>query len=207
MTKDLALMVYRWDHDAIMRGPSRWATRIPRPRCSCSIRAIARCRRARPAGSSCCTRFASPGYWGRPDLTAERFRRDGDHTVFYTGDLGSQDDDGCFHHLGRKDNQVKIRGNRVELGEVEAVLVRLPGVRDALAVRHEEEGRELLVAYYIPDGAERPTASALRAALRELLPDYMVPAAYVPTDAFPVNANGKLDRHRLPPPSRREHRI
>jgi amino acid adenylation domain-containing protein len=153
------------------------------------------------------TRFASSGYWRRPDLTAERFRRDGDHTVFYTGDLGSQDDDGCFHHLGRKDNQVKIRGNRVELGEVEAVLVRLPGVRDALAVRHEEEGRELLVAYYIPDGAERPTASALRAALRELLPDYMVPAAYVPTDAFPVNANGKLDRHRLPPPSRREHRI
>lgn len=153
------------------------------------------------------TRFASPGYWGRPDLTAERFRRDGDLTVFHTGDLGRQDEDGCFHHLGRKDNQVKIRGNRVELGEVEASLVRLPGVRDALVVRHEDAGRELLVAYFVADGAARPTASALRAGLRNLLPDYMVPAAYVPMDSFPVNANGKLDRHRLPPPSRREHRI
>jgi amino acid adenylation domain-containing protein len=154
------------------------------------------------------TRFASPGYWGRPDLTARRFRREGELTVFYTGDRGMQDAAGCYHHLGRIDNQVKIRGNRVELGEVEACLMHLAGVRDALAVRHEDErGRELLVAYYLPEAGARPAASTLRAALRKLLPEYMVPAAYVPMDAFPVNENGKLDRRRLPPPSRREHRL
>lgn len=154
------------------------------------------------------TAFASPGYWKRPELTAARFKQDGERTIFYTGDLGVQDADGCFHHLGRKDNQVKIRGNRVELGEVEAALMRLPGVRDALAVVHDADTTSpRLVAYYVPAEAARPSASQLRAELREHLPEYMVPAAYVPVASFPTNANGKLDRSRLPAPSRREHRI
>jgi amino acid adenylation domain-containing protein len=154
------------------------------------------------------TAFASPGYWKRPELTAERFERDGDKTLFYTGDLGRQDGDGCFHHIGRKDNQVKIAGNRVELGEVEAALIGLDGVRECLTLLHEGEGGSaMLVAYYIAEHTPPPSASTLRRGLRHRLPDYMVPAAYVPMDAFPLNANGKLDRRQLPPPSRREHRI
>lgn len=154
------------------------------------------------------TVFASPGYWKRPALNAERFERDGEQTLFWTGDLGRQDADGCFHHVGRKDSQVKIRGSLVELGEVEAALLRLDGVREALAVlRDGHDGSETLVAYYIPKEGQRPSASSLRASLKAALPDYMVPAAYVPMEAFPVNSNGKLDRRQLPPPSRREHRI
>jgi amino acid adenylation domain-containing protein len=154
------------------------------------------------------TAFASPGYWQRPELTAQRFKRDGDKTLFYTGDLGRQDADGCFHHVGRKDNQVKIAGNRVELGDVETALIALDGVRECLTLLHEGEGGSMmLTAYYIPVQTPPPSASTLRAALRQRLPDYMVPAAYVPMDAFPLNANGKLDRRQLAPPARREHRI
>jgi amino acid adenylation domain-containing protein len=154
------------------------------------------------------TTFASPGYWRRPDLDTARFEKDGDHTIYRTGDLGRRDADGCLHCLGRTDNQVKIRGSRVDLDEIETVINGLDGVRTTVVVVQEvSEGSKQLIAYYIPDRALPRPASSLRAELRVLLPDYMVPTAYVPLDSFPVNAHGKLDRSALPAPSRREHRI
>ncbi|HYO13946.1 MAG TPA: amino acid adenylation domain-containing protein, partial [Thermoanaerobaculia bacterium] len=142
------------------------------------------------------------GYVGRPDLTAERFLPDpwgGEpgERVYRTGDLARWRDDGAIEFLGRIDHQVKIRGLRIELGEIETALSALPGVREAVVVAREDKpGDRRLVAYLTGDAA----ADALRRSLRERLPDYMVPAAFVTLAALPLNPNGKVDRKALPAP-------
>ncbi|MFL6202324.1 MAG: amino acid adenylation domain-containing protein, partial [Thermoanaerobaculia bacterium] len=138
------------------------------------------------------------GYLGRPDLTAERFVPDPFHAwggrLYRTGDLARVLPDGGVEFLGRIDTQVKIRGFRVELEEVAAVLKRHPGVREAVTAVRERR----LVAYLV--AGEDVSEGALRALLREALPDYMVPSAFVRLSAIPLTPNGKVDHRALPLP-------
>jgi amino acid adenylation domain-containing protein len=141
------------------------------------------------------------GYHRRPQLTAERFLQNpngppGDR-IYRTGDLGRQLPDGRFECLGRIDHQVKIRGFRIELGEIETVLRQQPGVAEALVVAdRSDDGDARLIAYWV-GSAKRDDLIA--AAERSLAP-YMLPAAYVPLQSFPLNTNGKIDRKHLPKP-------
>ncbi|HEU0301738.1 MAG TPA: MupA/Atu3671 family FMN-dependent luciferase-like monooxygenase, partial [Longimicrobium sp.] len=144
------------------------------------------------------------GYLGRPGLTAERFVPDpfsGDPgaRLYRTGDLARRRTDGRLEFLGRLDHQVKLRGHRIELGEVEAALRAHPAVRDAVAAARGEGAASRLVAFYVPAaGVPAPDEGALRAALQDALPEYMVPAAFVALEALPLTPNGKIDRKALP---------
>ncbi|MCW7540197.1 amino acid adenylation domain-containing protein, partial [Aquabacterium sp. A7-Y] len=146
------------------------------------------------------------GYFGRDELTAERFIPDPFSStpgarLYKTGDLGCWRPDGSIDFLGRNDQQVKIRGFRIEPGEIEAQLTRLAEVREAVVlVREDQPGDKRLVAYVTQQGEAEPDLDALRAQLRSVLPDYMVPAAFVSLPALPLNPNGKLDRRALPMP-------
>ena len=155
------------------------------------------------------------GYLGRSDLTAERFvvdAFDGDHggRLYRTGDLARLLPDGNLEFVGREDEQVKVRGFRIECGEVESVLARHPGVAEAAVVSREDESADKrLVAYVVPRGAATPERSDLRRFLSEHLPRYMVPSAFVAIEALPMTANGKVARNALPAPddTRREPRV
>ena len=146
-------------------------------------------------------RGVSNGYLGRPDLTAEKFMSDPLHPEsgqrFYrSGDRARFLDGGIVEFLGREDNQVKVRGFRVELGEVEAVLSRHPAIEQAVVVcKQSAEGLPSLVAFAI--ASEPPSESELREFMLRYVPDYMVPAQFVYVHAFPLNANGKADRQVL----------
>jgi len=144
------------------------------------------------------------GYHARPELTAERFQADpGDPgaTWYRTGDLGRWRSDGELQHLGRLDQQVKVRGFRIETGEVEHALARHPAIAQAAVVAAPgADGDARLVAYVVGNMAEMPDATALRAHLRIGLPEYMIPALYVPLAQMPLTPNGKLDRRALPAP-------
>ncbi|MFI6363201.1 amino acid adenylation domain-containing protein [Nocardia sp. NPDC050630] len=138
------------------------------------------------------------GYAGRTDLTAERFVANPfgapGSRMYRTGDLVTREADGSIGYLGRTDFQVKLRGLRIELGEVETVLIGHDSVAQAVAVVRSDQ----LVAYVVP--ATTVDAEALRTHVAEHLPSYMVPAAIVELDAMPLNPNGKLDRRALPAP-------
>ena len=147
------------------------------------------------------------GYLERPELTAERFlpdRLSGERgaRLYKTGDLARLLVDGGLEYLGRIDDQVKIRGHRIELGEIEAVLVQHRAVREAVVVaRPDGSGAKRLVAYWVPAAGESaPILSELRSFLKEKLPEYMVPAAFVQLDGLPLTQNGKVDRRALPTP-------
>jgi amino acid adenylation domain-containing protein len=148
------------------------------------------------------------GYLGDEALTRERFVRNpftgqpGDR-MYRTGDLGRYLPNGEAAFAGRADGQVKIRGFRIELGEIEAVLGRLPGVREAVVVARESPrspGDRRLAAYVVPDPDSPPDPEALQAALRGLLPAYMIPSAWVVLERLPLLPNGKVDRRALPEP-------
>ncbi|MGW0330790.1 non-ribosomal peptide synthase/polyketide synthase [Streptomyces sp. NPDC003011] len=147
------------------------------------------------------------GYLGRPGLTATRFTADPfgppGTRMYRTGDLVRRDARGELHYLGRTDHQLKLRGHRIEAGEVEATLVRHPAVLDAVvSVREDEPGLPRLVAHLLrAPGAEAPTAAELRALAAATLPGAMVPTAYVVLDRFPLTENGKTDRTALPAPA------
>ncbi|GAA0472159.1 non-ribosomal peptide synthetase [Streptomyces sp. NPDC046215] len=161
--------------------------------------------RPAPAGTAGELYLAGPGlahgYTGRPALTAERFVADpfaADGTRMYrTGDEVRERGDGTLEFLGRTDRQVKVRGHRVELGEVEAALCSHPGVTAAVATLRR--GTELL-AHYVPAGSTGPAPEELRAHTAAALPGYMVPAAFVALDALPTTVSGKVDVHALPAP-------
>uniref|UniRef100_UPI003FD82F02 condensation domain-containing protein n=1 Tax=Pseudomonas sp. TaxID=306 RepID=UPI003FD82F02 len=136
-------------------------------------------------------------YLNRPLLSAERFVPDpfgaSGERLYRTGDLARYRADGVIEYVGRVDHQVKIRGFRIELGEIEALLLAQDGVREALVLAADNQ----LIAYLV---AEKQDADALKTALREQLPDYMVPAHLIFLDCMPLNPNGKLDRQALPKP-------
>jgi non-ribosomal peptide synthetase-like protein len=150
------------------------------------------------------------GYLGRPDLTAERFpanpHPDGPFTerLYRTGDKVRLDAQGDLEFLGRFDDQVKLRGFRVELGEIEAALRGLPGVLAAAAAVRGEDGPDVLVGYVVLRDGTALDEDALRAALRATLPPYMIPARVAALDALPTLASGKLDRKSLPAPPPRQ---
>jgi amino acid adenylation domain-containing protein len=147
------------------------------------------------------------GYLNRPELTQERFVSDPFATepgarMYRTGDLGRWDAEGRIEFLGRNDHQVKIRGYRIELGEIEAQLMRVPGVRQAAVIAREDSaGDKRIVAYVVCDAPVQLDAAELRAHLRTVLPEYMVPAAYVRLEQLPLTTNGKLNRSALPEPA------
>lgn len=149
----------------------------------------------------------SRGYHNRPELTAERFVPDpfGGARLYRTGDLVRYLEDGNIEFLERKDEQVKVRGYRIEPAEIEAALAQHPAVRDAVVVAREDvPGQKKLVAYMTPRAGvsfeSNGTISELRAHLGENLPEYMVPSAFVALAALPLGANGKIDRRSLPAP-------
>ncbi len=139
------------------------------------------------------------GYVGRGDLTASRFLGTGAERRYVSGDLGRIDAEGRLEFLGREDLQVKLRGHLVELGEVESALRRIPAVADAAVVAYQRERGTRLVGYYTGSHELRP--SELRAALRDHLPSYMIPSAWVWLDHFPLGTSGKVDRAALPAPA------
>ncbi len=142
------------------------------------------------------------GYLNRASLTAERFVPNpyGEGVLYRTGDLARWLPNGVIEFLGRMDTQVKLRGFRIELGEVEVVLSQHPDVREnVVVVREDRPGDKRLIAYVVttlPNG----DMAALRTFLRNRLPDYMIPSAFVPLDALPLTPSGKVDRHVLPAP-------
>jgi amino acid adenylation domain-containing protein len=145
------------------------------------------------------------GYLNQPALTAEKFLPWPDPIsphLYRTGDLGRRLPDGSIEYLGRRDDQVKIRGHRVELGEVEVALAALPGISQAVVVARELAAQRQLVAYLVPTAGGSREVSALRQALAERLPDYMLPAAYVWLEELPKTTSGKVDRRALPAPTR-----
>lgn len=147
------------------------------------------------------------GYLNRPDLTAERFiphpfNRQPGARLYKSGDLARYLPNGDIEYLGRIDHQVKLRGFRIELGEIETALVEHPAVREAVVlIREDIPSEKQLVAYLIPRFYPGPLAPELYRFLKQKLPDYMIPSAFVSLDALPLTPNGKIDRRGLPAPT------
>lgn len=143
------------------------------------------------------------GYWKQSEFTAEKFvsyADDPDGRVYKTGDLARYREDGCIEFLGRIDQQIKLRGFRIEPGEIEAALARHPGVRECVVIaRAPESGEKRLAAYVVPSAAAVPAAE-LRDFLKQKLPSYMIPSEFVALPQLPLSPNGKVDRNKLPAP-------
>ena len=146
------------------------------------------------------------GYLNRPELTQEKFIPNPfsnypDSRLYKTGDLARYLPDGNIEYLGRIDNQVKIRGFRIELGEIETVLTQNPQVQSSVIIACEDTpGNKRLVAYIVPQKDATPTPNELRQFLKEKLPEYMIPSAFVILESLPLTPNGKIDRRALPEP-------
>src|SRR5271157_20951 len=148
------------------------------------------------------------GYLKRPELTADRFiahpfSEDPEARLYKTGDLVRYVPNGDIEFLGRLDHQVKIRGFRIELGEIEAALRQHPAVNETVVIdREDSPGDKRLVAYLVPGQEAAPVTSELRAFLKEKLPEYMLPSAFVTLQKMPLTPNGKVNRRALPPPEK-----
>ncbi|MEU3947666.1 amino acid adenylation domain-containing protein [Streptomyces sp. NPDC029526] len=146
------------------------------------------------------------GYLGRPGLTADRMLPDPFGTepgarMYRSGDLARRTPGGDLCYLGRADGQVKIRGHRIELGEIRSALLALPGIVDAVVVtRADTTGGRRLIAYVVPSDGSEVNGRELRRALGRGLPEWMIPTVYEPLDAIPLTRNGKVDRRALPAP-------
>ncbi|MBT9312775.1 non-ribosomal peptide synthetase [Leptothoe kymatousa] len=151
------------------------------------------------------TPFRTLGYINAPEKRYQQFRPnphrdDLDDILYYTGDLGRYRLEGDLEILGRADRQVKIRGVRIELGEVEATLIHQSAIREAIVTVHEDNGTKRLVAYVVPQPEQTIQVKDLRQSLRQQLPEAMVPSAFVLLEALPLTPNGKVDRQALPTP-------
>ncbi|MET8801014.1 amino acid adenylation domain-containing protein, partial [Nocardia sp. NPDC004568] len=144
------------------------------------------------------------GYFGRPDLSADRFVADpfvAGQRMYRTGDLVAWNGAGELEYRGRTDFQVKIRGFRIELGEIEAALLALPEVaQTAVVAKSDPRTGDRLVAYVVPSGAAGSDTARIQSELARRLPSYMVPSVFVELSALPLTVNGKLDRKALPEP-------
>ncbi|NNB91406.1 non-ribosomal peptide synthetase, partial [Corallococcus exiguus] len=145
------------------------------------------------------------GYLHRPDLTAERFiphpfASNPGERLYRTGDQARWREDGTLDFLGRVDLQVKVRGFRIELGEIETALRSAASVNEAVVVARGTGADKRLIGYVTARAGHAPTPDTLRAGLKQRLPEYMVPSAFMVLDALPINANGKVDRKALPEP-------
>ncbi|NEU73789.1 non-ribosomal peptide synthetase [Hassallia byssoidea VB512170] len=146
------------------------------------------------------------GYLNRPELTSEKFilnpfNNKAGERLYKTGDLVRYQENGNIEYLGRIDEQVKIRGYRIELGEIEALLNQHPNVRETVVIAKENiPGDRRLVAYIVPHQEQIPTISDLRSFLKQKLPEFMVPSAFVVLDTLPLTPNGKVNRKALPDP-------
>ncbi|WP_217558585.1 non-ribosomal peptide synthetase [Paenibacillus sp. GbtcB18] len=144
------------------------------------------------------------GYRNRPDLTEQSFVPNpfaAGEKLYRTGDLARWLPDGNIEYLGRFDHQVKLRGLRIECGEIEHALLLQAEVRDALVTAvTDHTGEPALCAYIVTADGEAPEEASLRSALKELLPEYMIPSYFVAMEAFPLSPSGKADRSRLPQP-------
>ena len=149
------------------------------------------------------SRFLGAGYWGQPELSKAFFvpdRGGSEEPIYLTGDLVRRLPDGFLIHLGRKDLMVKIRGFRVEFGEIESVLLKHPEVKVAGVRAWDRESEEkFLAAYVVPKGNTTLTVDELREFLKQTLPDYLIPSAFMFLESLPLT-NGKLDRTALPRP-------
>ena len=152
------------------------------------------------------SRYISLGYWRDAERTKSVFRPDplgSAAQIYRTGDLGVRAEDGCLTHVGRYDFQMKIRGFRIDAAEIETALRALDGVSDAVVVGREDTiGEKRLIAYFVPTTRPPVTVTQIRNDLARVIPDYMIPTAFVCIDAVPQTPNGKIDRINLPPPSR-----
>jgi amino acid adenylation domain-containing protein len=150
------------------------------------------------------TPFRSKGYYKNDALTKEKFIQnplhcDHEDIIYKTGDLGKYLPDGNIAFIGRQDNQVKIRGNRVELGEVEEVLRRFTGIQQSVVTAiHKENGENALACYYTAES--ETNVQNMRAFIAQYLPEYMQPSYYIFMESFPLNLNGKIDKKALPSP-------
>ncbi|UQA97199.1 amino acid adenylation domain-containing protein [Streptomyces halobius] len=196
--------------DGCAAGPDRPVQRVPIGRPIDNIRLYVLGRHDEPQpvgvpGELCIAGVGlARGYLGRPELTRSAFVDDPfrpGERMYRTGDLARWLADGTVEYLGRIDEQVKIRGNRVELGEVQSRLAAFPGVRDAVAAARTSASRGVhLVGYYVADEDADPTR--LRAHLGTALPEFMIPSHFVRIDRIPLTPNGKADRRALPAPPR-----
>jgi len=152
------------------------------------------------------SRYLFPGYWQDPESTRMALVpvRDGsDERVYHTGDLGRMDAGGCMEHLGRKDFRVKIRGYSVDTAEVEAALLNISGVKQAVvATRDNFDGQKRLVAFIVADQGVVLDMTEVRQNVAQRLPSYCVPPEFVALDALPITSSGKIDRAALPAPDR-----
>ncbi len=203
-TEILGIRLYFVDHEMPMSGP-----RVPVGYRSPRHRSVDSRRKGRAPRTELCRRHSGlqplPGAWllaRYAEQTQSAFRPDPDRPGgrrFRLGDLGLLRPDGCMEYLGRSDFQVKIRGHRVEVAEVEAALLTLDGIKETVVVgKDSATGGQRLEAYVVAATRPAPTASRLRISLHELLPDYMIPSAFVMLDELPTTASGKIDRLALP---------
>jgi amino acid adenylation domain-containing protein len=147
------------------------------------------------------SRYLFPGYWRKQDLT-RAYAESEEERTYRTGDLGLMLEDGCLLHMGRKDFQVKLRGHRIEVAEIEAALLSLGRIKETVVtLREDQQGEQRLVAYMIAAEKPAPAIPTIRRALTAKLPGYMIPSAFLMLGAFPLLPNGKVDRRALPTPA------
>jgi amino acid adenylation domain-containing protein len=146
------------------------------------------------------SRYLADGYWRDEALTSRRFRQDEDASgvrLFFTGDIGRIDSNGLLVFMGRKDTQVKVRGNSVDINEIVDALQRIPGVAQAAVTSETNSRGALLLAYVVPAASKRCTSDMLRAELRAQLPEYMIPSGFTFLDTIPLSSHGKIDFESL----------
>jgi non-ribosomal peptide synthetase component F/acyl carrier protein len=153
------------------------------------------------------SRFLSAGYWQKPELTREKFRLEPGtekEQLYLTGDLGQMSERGCVVLLGRKDFEIKIRGLRVDVSQTEAALAEHPGIKELTVVPKKLPSGDIrLVAYLVARQSPAPSVTDLRHFLKQRLPEFMIPTAFVVLDKLPLLATGKVDRRELPDPGDR----